>query len=424
MSTPWQQRYAQRTQRMTSSAIRELLKLTSRPDIISFAGGLPAPELFPVERVRAAVDRVLTEHGSDALQYSTTEGYVPLREIVAQHMARFGITVGLEHIVITTGSQEALDLIGKVLINPGDRILTESPSYLGAIQAFTIYGAEYVTVPIDEDGLITERAEEALRTGPKFMYVLPNFQNPAGVTLSLPRRRALVGLADRYGIPIVEDDPYGQLRYAGEAVKPLVVLDAELHGEHRNGQYRGGVIYLSTFSKTLAPGFRLGWVVAPREVIQRLVMAKQGTDLHTSTFDQMVAYEVARDGFLEEHVERLREVYGRHRNVMLEALARTLPPETGVRWTHPAGGLFLWVTLPQGLDASQLLEAAVDERVAFVPGVCFHPDGTGANTMRLNFSNASETMIEEGIGRLAAVILGRLGDRRVHAAQPVAAALP
>ena len=424
MSTPWQQRFAQRTQRMTSSAIRELLKLTSRPDIISFAGGLPAPEEFPVERVRDAADRVLTRHGSSALQYSTTEGFAPLRETVAQHMARFGLSVGLENIVITTGSQEALDLIGKVLINTGDRILTESPSYLGAIQAFTMYGAEYVTVPIDDDGLITERLEEALRTGPKFMYVLPNFQNPAGVTLSLARRRALVALADRYGIPIVEDDPYGQLRYSGEHITPLVVLDAELHGEHPDGQYRGSVIYLSTFSKTLAPGLRLGWVVAPSEVIQRLVMAKQGTDLHTSTLDQMVACEVARDGFLDSHVERLREVYGRRRNVMLDALARTLPPETGVRWTRPEGGLFLWVTLPQGLDASQLLEAAVEQRVAFVPGVCFHPDGSGLNTMRLNFSNASEAMIEEGIARLAAVVLGRLRDRLERAARPVAAALP
>jgi 2-aminoadipate transaminase len=424
MSTPWQQRYAQRTQRMTSSAIRELLKLTSRPDIISFAGGLPAPELFPIERVRNAVDRVLTEHGSAALQYSTTEGYAPLRETVAAHMARFGLSVGLENIVITTGSQEALDLIGKVLINPGDRILTESPSYLGAIQAFTMYGAEYVTVPIDDDGLVVERVEEALRTGPKFIYVLPNFQNPAGVTLSLARRCTLVALADRYGIPIVEDDPYGQLRYAGEPAKPLVVLDAELHGEHRSGQYRGGVIYLSTFSKTLAPGLRLGWVVAPREVIQRLVMAKQGTDLHTSTFDQMVAFEVARDGFLDEHVRRLCEVYGRRRNVMLDALARHLPPETGVRWTRPQGGLFLWVTLPQELDASLLLEAAVEQKVAFVPGVCFHPDGSGANTMRLNFSNASEEMIEEGILRLASVILGRITGRTVRVAQPVAAALP
>lgn len=423
MSTPWQHRYAQRTQRMTSSATRELLKLTSRPEIISFAGGLPSPEVFPIDAVRAAADRVLTEHGKRALQYSTTEGYAPLREWIASSMARYGIKVGLDHIIMTTGSQQALDLIGKVLINPGDRILTETPSYLAAIQVFTMYGADFVTVPVDDDGLITDRLEDALRSGPKFMYVLPNFHNPAGVTLSLERRRDIVTLADRYGIPIVEDDPYGQLRYEGDHVKPLVVLDAELNGDASNGQYRGSVIYLSTFSKTLAPGLRLGWVVAPSEVIHRLVIAKQGTDLHTSTFDQMVAYEVVREGLLDQHVKLIRDVYGRHRDVMLAALARHFPPDTGVRWTRPLGGLFLWMTLPPHLDAARLLEAAVAKNVAFVPGEAFHPDGAGANTLRLNFSNASEAMIEEGIARLASVILPRL-PRAQQEPEGVVAALP
>lgn len=409
MSTPWQQRYAQRMQRMTSSAVRELLKLTSRPDVISFAGGLPSPEVFPVDEVRAAVDRVLTRHGPSALQYSTTEGYAPLRELIAANMARYGIRVGLDHIVMTTGSQQALDLIGKVLINRGDRVLTETPSYLAAIQVFTSYGAEFVTVPVDDDGLVTAQLESALRCGPKFMYILPNFQNPAGVTLSFERRRELVGLADRYGIPLVEDDPYGQLRYEGDHVKPLVVLDAELNGDQSNGEYRGSVIYLSTFSKTLAPGLRLGWVVAPPEVVNRLVMSKQGTDLHTSTFDQMVAYEVVKDGFLDLHVRRIRQVYGRHRDVMLASLAREFPAELGVRWTHPKGGLFLWVTLPDGINTQALLQDAVKENVAFVPGASFHPDGSGANTMRLNFSNASESMIEEGIARLGFVVRAAIG---------------
>lgn len=420
MSTPWQQRYAQRMQRMTSSAVRELLKLTSRPEVISFAGGLPSPEVFPVEEVRAAVDRVLTRHGSSALQYSTTEGYPPLREFIATNMARYGIRVGLDHIVMTTGSQQALDLIGKVLINGGDRVLTETPSYLAAIQVFTSYGAEFVTVPVDDDGLVTARLESALRCGPKFMYILPNFQNPAGVTLSLERRRTLVALADRYGIPLVEDDPYGQLRYEGDHVKPLVVLDAELNNDHANGQYRGSVIYLSTFSKTLAPGLRLGWVVAPPEVVHRLVMGKQGTDLHSSTFDQMVAYEVVKDGFLDTHVKRIRQVYGRHRDVMLAALAREFPPEMGVRWTRPLGGLFLWVTLPAGMDSQALLQDAVKQNVAFVPGASFHPDGSGANTMRLNFSNASEALIEEGIGRLGRVVRAAIG-RAPRAPEPVGA---
>ena len=418
MTTPWQERYAQRTQRMTSSAIRELLKLTARPDIISFAGGLPAPELFPVDEIRCAADELLRREGHKALQYSTTEGYPPLREMIVRHMARYGIMVGLENVLITTGSQEALDLIGKVLINPGDRILTETPSYLGAIQAFNMYGAEYVTVPIDDDGLITEHLEEALRTGPKFMYVLPNFQNPAGVTLSRARRQEVVRIGDQYGIPIIEDDPYGQLRYEGQHITPLVVLDAEMHNEHRNGHaYRGNVIYLSTFSKTLAPGLRLGWVVAPEQVVLRMVQAKQGTDLHSSTFDQMLAYEVAKGGFLDQHIRTLRQVYHRRRDVMLAALERAFPdPALGVRWTRPQGGLFLWVTLPPGTDTSEVLIDAVKEKVAFVPGESFHPGGGGKNTMRLNFSNATEEQIETGIAGL-----GRAITRRLRRAQEVTA---
>jgi len=272
-------------------------------------------------------------------------------------------------------------------------------------------------VPVDDDGMVTGRLEQVLRAGPKFMYVLPNFQNPAGVTLSLQRRREVVALADRYGIPIVEDDPYGQLRYEGQHVKPLVVIDAELHNEHRSGQYRGGVIYLSTFSKTLAPGLRLGWVVAPEQVVLRMVQAKQGTDLHSSTFDQMLAYEVAKGGFLDQHIRTLRQVYHRRRDVMLAALERAFPdPALGVRWTRPQGGLFLWVTLPPGTDTSEVLIDAVKEKVAFVPGESFHPGGGGKNTMRLNFSNATEEQIETGIAGL-----GRAITRRLRRAQEVTA---
>ena len=394
MSTPWQQRYAQRTQRMQSSAIRELLKLTARPDVISFAGGLPAPELFPIERFRTAADDVLAGMGRQALQYSTTEGYPPLREMIVRHMARYGIVVGIDNVLITSGSQQALDLIGKVLINPGDKILTEEPTYLGALQAFTMYGADYVTIPVDGDGLDTGRLEHALRTGPKFMYVLPNFQNPTGTTLPLHRRLEMVTLSERYGVPIIEDDPYGQLRFEGEHIKSLVVLDAETLQCQSNGRYSGNVIYLSTFSKTLAPGLRLGWVVAPTDVIQRMVQAKQGTDLHSSTFDQMVAHQVARGGFIDEHVLRIRDVYRRRRDLMLECLERAFrDPGMGVRWTRPQGGLFLWVSLPEGIDAGTLLPQAVEEKVAFVPGACFHPLGGGLHTMRLSCSNASEPMI-------------------------------
>ncbi len=416
MTTLWRHRYAQRTVHMKSSAIREFLKLTARPGVISFAGGLPAPELFPIARVRDAAAALLEHAGPQALQYSTTEGYPPLREMIVRHMARYGIRVGIENVLITTGSQGALDLIGKVLINPGDKILTEAPTYLGAIQAFRMYGAEFVTVPGDADGLQTRRLEEVLRAGPKFMYVLPNFQNPTGTTLMFERRVELVHMADRYGIPIVEDDPYGQLRFEGEHIKSLVVIDAEHLRCERNGHYTGNVIYLSTFSKTLAPGLRLGWVVAPEDVIARMVQAKQGTDLHTSTFDQMLAHEVARGGFMDLHVRRLREVYGRRCNLMLTCLERAFPRASGVRWTRPQGGLFLWLILPGTLDADRLLPEALAQKVAFVPGSAFHPLGGGGNTMRLNFSNATDAMIEEGIARL-----GRVVTQHLEEAAPAAA---
>ena len=401
--TLWSQRFAQRTQRITASMIRELLKLTEQPDVISFAGGLPAPEVFPLEEVRAATDRVLRDHGTTALQYTTTEGYRPLRELLVRHMSRYGVEVRPENVLITSGSQQALDLIGKLLINPGDRVLTEAPTYLGALQAFNAYQADYLPVPIDDDGMDVDALEEQLRGGPKFVYALPNFQNPAGVTLSLGRRRRLVGRAAHYGIPIVEDDPYGQLRYEGEHLPSLVKLDAETHG-CANGEraFTGNVLYLSTLSKTLAPGLRIAWVVAPEVVISKLVQIKQGADLHTSTFCQHVAYEVAKGGFLDRHVKRIRTVYGERRDAMLRALDRYASP--GVSWTRPAGGLFLWATLPEGFDTMTLLDEAIAEKVAFVPGAAFYPCGGGERTMRLNFSYAAPDVIEEGIKRLSKVI--------------------
>jgi 2-aminoadipate transaminase len=409
MTTPWKQRYAQRMQRTGSSMIRELLKLTEQPDIISFAGGLPAPELFPIEAFQAACARVLKQHGQQALQYSTTEGYLPLRQYIVKKMAQYGIYATPENVLITSGSQQALDLLGKLLLNPGDRVLTEQPTYLGALQAWRAYQAEFVGTPIDDDGLRTDLLEEALCAGPKFMYVLPNFQNPGGVTLSLARRLALIELADRYGIPIIEDDPYGELRFEGEHLPPLVVLDAErLSDRPANGSgfFQGNVIYLSTFSKTLAPGLRLGWMVAPEEVIRRCVMAKQGMDLHTSSFVQMVAYEVVSDGFLKQHVRHLRDVYRQRRDVMLAVLDQHAPP--GVSWTWPEGGLFLWVTLPDGMDSALILEKAIANKVAFVPGSAFYPDSGGHNAMRLNFSNAQPEQIEIGIKRLSQVLASAL----------------
>jgi len=405
MSTVWSYRYAQRTQRVKSSAIRELLKITQKPEVVSFAGGLPAPDVFPKERFAEACCRVLKENAVAALQYGATEGYAPLREMIAGNVRRYGIMAKPENVLITSGSQQALDLIGKLLINPGDRLLVEAPTYLGALQAFSPYGAEYVEVPVDDDGLRTEMLEEALRSGPKFMYVLPNFQNPAGVTLSRSRRVELVLLADKYGIPIVEDDPYGQLRYEGEHLPSLLVLDRE-NLRRDNGYSLGNIIYMSTFSKTLAPGLRLGWIIAPENVISKLVQLKQGCDLHTSTFTQVVAYEVARDGFLDEHVKRIRRVYCERRNVMLKALEEYFPPE--VTWTHPHGGLFLWITLPEGMDCKALFEAALQENVAFVPGDSFFAITNGRRNMRLNFSNAQPEKIREGIRRLSVAVCRQL----------------
>jgi 2-aminoadipate transaminase len=395
---------------MGSSAIRELLKLTEKPNIISFAGGLPAPEVFPVDEFSEACERVLRDYGTQALQYSTTEGYLPLRELIARHTARYGININPENILITSGSQQALDILGKVLINPGDHILVESPSYLGALQAWNAYGAEYVTVPMDDDGMLTEQLEDALRAGPKFIYVLPNFQNPTGVTISLERRRQLIDLADRYGVPIVEDDPYGQLRYEGEHLPSIVVLDDQFRD---NGEkyYHGNVIYLSTFSKILAPGLRLGWVIAPPEVIRRLVQAKQGTDLHTATFNQIVAHEISRGGFIDRHIQTIKDVYGKRRDVMLASMDRSFPPE--VEWTHPHGGLFLWGRLPEYLNSKDVLQDAVKKDVAFVPGEPFHACGGGHNTMRINFSNATTENIHEGIKRLGKVISNRIGKKIV-----------
>jgi 2-aminoadipate transaminase len=412
MSTPWAHRYAQRTRNVKSSAIRELLKLTQRPEIISFAGGLPAPEVFPVERFNSACQKVLAENPTAALQYGPTEGYRPLREMIVAQMARYGIIASVDNVLITSGSQQALDLIAKLLINRGDRILVESPTYLGALQSFDLFGAEYVTVPIDDNGLQIELLEPALRSGPKFMYILPNFQNPGGVTLSRERREQLVRLSEQHGVPIIEDDPYGQLRYGGEHIPPLVVLDSINLGTE-NGFMSGNVIYLSTFSKVLAPGLRLGWMVAPTEVISKLVQLKQSTDLHTSTFAQMVSYEVARDGFLDEHVLTIRSVYRERRDIMLAALDEFFPSE--VTWTRPEGGLFLWVTLPQGVDCEKLFQSALKQNVAFVPGDPFFPGGQNGSHMRLNFSNATPSQIHEGIRRLSLAVKEELRHQLVTA---------
>jgi len=388
----WDQMLAQRAAGMKSSVIRELLKVALQPDVISFAGGLPAPELFPIREFREACNHVLTYQGENALQYGPTEGYPPLREFLAEKMQRYGVPAESSNILLTNGSQQALDLIGKVFIDPGATIVTGSPTYLGAIQAWNGYQARYVTIPLDDDGMQVDLLEDVLkREDVRFIYVLPNFHNPAGTTLPLERRVRLAELAAEHGVFIVEDDPYGELRFEGEDITPIEVLHKE------------NTIYLSTFSKTLAPGMRLGWLVAPEHVTAKLVQAKQGADLHTSSFVQMIVNDICQRGFLKIHVRRLRDAYRERRDAMLEALEQHFPD--GTSWTRPQGGLFLWARLPEGFDSSTFLKRTLtEEKVAFVPGTAFHPNGGGDNTLRLNFSNARPAKIHEGIARLGSAI--------------------
>lgn len=403
MATSWEYRYAQRMKGMKSSIVREILKITSQPDVISFAGGMPAPELFPLKEIEQACVKVLRKHGSSALQYSISEGYVPLREFIVQKMARYNIMATVDNVLITTGSQQGLDLVARVLVDPGDVIIVEAPTFVGALQSFTAYQASYASVPLDDEGMMVDVLQQKIvETHPKFMYVLPNFQNPAGVTLSKNRRERLVTLAHQYGVPILEDDPYGELRFEGEHLEPLVVLSARQNGQ-QSGYFEGDVIYMSTFSKTLAPGLRLGWVVAPVEVIKKLVQAKQGADLHTSTFDQMMAYEVVSDGFLDEHVKEIKETYRQRRDAMLTAMDQRFPD--GTTWTRPQGGLFLWVRLPEGVDCEDLFKEAVEQKVAFVPGTAFYADGSGHDSLRLTFATCPTDMIDEGIKRLGKAII-------------------
>lgn len=391
-TTDWATTLAHRTQHMGSSMIRESLKLMATPGMISFGGGNPAPELFPLREFEEACHYVLEKQGTTALQYGVTEGYPPLKQYLIDKMRKYGVPAEQENILMVNGSQQALDLIGKVFLNPGDTVLTDAPTYLGAIQAWNAYEARFVGVPLDENGTRVDLIEDVLkREKVKLIYCLPNFHNPAGVTLSLERRHKLIELAAKYGAFIVEDDPYGELRYEGEDLTPLIVMHKE------------NVIYLSTFSKTLAPGIRLGWIVAPARALGKIVQAKQGADLNTSTFLQMIANDICQRGFLRQHVKVIRDTYRERCRVMLSAMQKHFPP--CVTWTRPQGGLFLWVMLPEGIDSVQLLQVAVQEKVAFIPGVAFYPDGvSGKNTLRLTFATASPAQIDEGIQRLGKVI--------------------
>jgi 2-aminoadipate transaminase len=403
MPVNWQQLYADRAEGMRASDIREILKVTAQPEVISLAGGLPAPELFPIDEFRRAFEWVLEADGAQALQYGPSEGYRPLRTLLSERLSAFGMQCHADDILVTNGSQQALDLVGKVFLNPGDIVLVEKPTYLGALQAFNQYQARYAVVSMDEDGMRVDEVEHILRRHQpglggqriKLIYALPNFQNPTGRTMSLERRRRLVELSTEFGIPIVEDDPYGELRYEGEALPTLKALDTE-----------GSVIYLGTFSKILAPGFRLGWVLATDEAFEALLHGKQPSDLHTGMAQQMATYQVAKDGFIDRHVEHIREFYRERRDVMLRAIEEHFP--AAVRYTRPKGGLFVWTELPPHFDTRELLLEAIQDKVAFVPGQGFHADHSGTNTMRLNFSNVPPEQLREGVRRLGQAIQRRL----------------
>ncbi len=382
--------FSVRAQEMKSSAIREILKITEKPDVISFAGGLPAPELFPIKQLKKACEKVLDNYGPKALQYSLTSGVLPLRQILAERLSQKGMTLTEDNIFITGGSQQGLDLAGRVFLDNRSVIICESPTYLGAIQAFNAYNPQYVTVDMDKEGMIVEQLEENIKKyKPRFIYVVSNFQNPSGATLSLKRRKDLIGLAKEYYIPIIDDNPYGELRYVGEDVPSLKSLGGDL------------VIELGTCSKIVSPGLRIGWVAASTEVMTMFERMKQGADLHTNTFAQYVLYEYIKAGNLDRHIQEIKVAYSERRDVMIEALKEHFPEN--VTWVEPKGGLFLWVELPQEISATKLLDEAVKQKVAYVPGKPFYPYEDKDNTLRLNFSNASPDMIREGIKRLGKV---------------------
>ncbi len=389
-------RFAKRMSRLNASDVRELLKLTAKPEIISLGGGLPAPELFPIEDIKAANAAVLDEMGKAALQYATTEGFAPLRRWIADRM---NSTQGTNHtedsILIMSGSQQALDFTGKVFLDEGDVVLCESPTYLSALGAFRAYECDFVAVPTDDEGMIMPELEKALQENPKakLIYVIPTFQNPSGITWTLERRKGLVELAKKYNILIVEDNPYGELRYDGENLPSLASM-------YEN------VLYLGTFSKIFCPGYRIGWVAGPNEVLEKFVLVKQGADLQSNSFTQMALYKYLEMFDIDAHIEKIRETYRRRRDIAVETLDKNLP--AGVRFTRPQGGLFLWIELPEYINARELLMDCLKQNVAFVAGNSFFPHSGVTNTLRLNFSYVSEEKLVIGLTCIANCIKAKM----------------
>jgi 2-aminoadipate transaminase len=391
--TPLQWQFSERAQKLQSSVIREILKVTMRPEVTSFAGGLPSPATFPVERMQAAFDKVLSTHGKVALQYGPTDGYAPLREWVANSLSTDGAKILPEQILMTSGSQQGLDLLGKVLIDEGSKVLVETPSYLGALQAFSVYGPQFASVPTDDAGLVPEAVAE-VGQGARLLYALPNFQNPTGRSLSIERRAKLVEVCASMGLPLIEDDPYGALSYRGEPMPKMLNMNP------------GGVIYMGSFSKILTPGIRLGYVVAPIPLARKLEQAKQATDLHTAQLTQMVVHEVVKDGFLTEHIPTIRKLYSDQCQAMLHALEEHFPK--AATWTRPEGGMFIWVTLPKHIDTSKLIDEAIAQNIAFVPGAPFYANEPEHNTLRLSFVTVPPEKIRAGVAVLGKLIASKL----------------
>jgi 2-aminoadipate transaminase len=390
MTSTWQM--ARRAERLNPSTIREILKVTERPGIISLAGGLPSADTFPIEAMRVATERVLRDTPREALQYAASEGFAPLREWVAAELATHGIRADASQVLITTGSQQGLDLVGKVLIDPGSRVAVESPTYLGALQAFSPYEAEFVAVEGDDEGPLPDALIAA--RGSRFVYLLPNFQNPSGLCVSASRRLALVQRAAELYLPIVEDNPYGDLWFDAAPPPPLTASAGE-----------GATIYLGSFSKVLAPGLRLGYVIAPHELYPKLLQAKQAADLHTPGFNQRVVHEVIKGGFLNQHVPTIRARYKAQRDAMSAALQAHMP--AGCRWNTPVGGMFFWIRLPPHIDATALLPQAVEAGMAYVPGATFFPDAGAAgrhNTLRLSFVTATPAQIDTAVAALGKLL--------------------
>lgn len=406
MAVDWGGLYSERLGRMSTSIIREILKVAQSPEVISLSGGWPEADLFPVEQLEEVASHVLRHKPAAALQYGLTDGDLALRQLIAEQMRAQGVPAETGNIVITSGSQQALDLLGRILLDEGDAVIVEAPTFLGALQSFNAYGPRYVPLPVDAEGGCVESLPELIeRHRPKMMYLLPTFHNPAGVCMTSERRRRAVQIANEMGVPIIEDDPYGQLRYSGEPLPSLASIDSALYSQ---GVPCIGstVVYLSSFSKTLAPGLRVAWAVADQDVARQLIMAKQGADLMTNAFAQAVVAEFMQRGWLPAQIEHIRTTYRERRDAMCEAIDAFFPCE--VSYYTPEGGLFLWVILPEGLDAAEMLPEAAARKVAYVPGQPFYVDGRGANTLRMSFASVPPDTIREGVRILGELIKARL----------------